>query len=163
MRHTSGVHGMSFNVTFYKSTANPLQLDKTPFITQIGTALTSSSKHTIDIINPVFTVDFDADLLSANYCYIEEYGRYYFCHIETDTAQKIIVHCAVDVLHTYADKIATCYATIIRAEQSGINYVVDNQLPIDSRRVWLTGSELSGDPLKINSSWLYKYLLITNT
>ena len=154
---------MSFTVNFYTSTANPKKLDKTGDITIIGTAKTINAKHQIDIISPVFTVDYNADLLAANYCYIAEYGRYYFCTIATDTAQKITATCTVDPLFSFATAIKNCPCTVVRSESAGVNNVIDNKLPIDSRKIWISGADFPNDPLKILTTDLYRYLLITNS
>lgn len=125
---------MSFTVSFYTSTANPKKLDKTGDLTIIGSAKTLHAKHKMDIINPVFDVDYNSQFLPANYCYIAEFGRYYFCSIATDTAQKITVSCTVDPLYSFAASIKNCPCTVVRSEKSGITYTVDNKLPIDPNK-----------------------------
>lgn len=125
---------MSFTVNFYKCTANPKKLDKSGDLTAIGSALTSNTKHSIDIINPVFTVDYNADFLPANYIYILEFGRYYFITISTDTAQTMRISGTVDPLYSFATAIKNCPCTVVRSEKAGINYTVDNKLPIDPNK-----------------------------
>lgn len=125
---------MSFSVKFYTCTANPKKLDKSGDLTLIGSEKTLHSKHKMDVLNPVFDVDYNAQFLPANYCYIAEFGRYYFCTIATDTAQKITVSCTVDPLYSFATAIKNCPCTVIRSEKAGINYTVDNKLPIDPNR-----------------------------
>lgn len=122
---------MSLSISFYTCTANPKKLDKSEDLTAIGSALTSNTKHNIDIINPVFTVDYNADLLPANYIYISEFGRYYFITISTDTAQTMRISGTVDPLYSFAAYIENCPCTVVRSEKAGINYTVDNKLPID--------------------------------
>lgn len=125
---------MSFTVSFYTSTANPKKLDKSGDITIIGTAKTLHVKHKIDMLNPVFDVDYNSLFLPANYVYIAEFGRYYFCTIATDTAQKITVSCTVDPLFSFATAIKNCPCTVVRSEKAGITYVPDNKLPIDPNK-----------------------------
>lgn len=154
---------MSFTVSFYTSTANPKKLDKSGDLTIIGSAKTLHAKHKMDVLNPVFDVDYNSLFLPANYCYIAEFGRYYFCTIATDTAQKITVSCTVDPLYSFATAIKNCPCTVVRSESAGVNNVIDNKLPIDSRKIWISGADFPNDPLKILSSDLYRYLLITNS
>lgn len=151
---------MSFTVSFYTSTANPKKLDKSGNLTIIGTAKTINAKHQIDIISPVFTVDYNADLLAANYCYIPAYNRYYFCSVATDTAQKITVSCTVDPLYSFATSIKKCPCTVIRSERAGINYTPDNKLPIDPNK-YRVGAIAAPSPIEdaLNDK---PYILILN-
>ena len=151
---------MSFTVSFYTSTANPKKLDKSGNLTIIGTAKTLHVKHKIDMLNPVFDVDYNSLFLPANYVYIAEFGRYYFCTIATDTAQKMTVSCTVDPLYSFAAAIKNCPCTVIRSERAGINYVPDNKLPIDPNKVKIHGDTLSLNPF--NRLTTTDYLIITN-
>lgn len=121
-------------IYFYKSTANPDKLDKTGFLTQIGTAETIKQTHRIDMLTPTISVNYDAALLDANYVYIPDFKRYYFCKISTDTGLKMILNCEVDVLYSWAAAIAAAPCTAVRSESAGVNYVPDNKLPVDSSR-----------------------------
>lgn len=125
---------MSFTVSFYTSTASPKKLDKSGDITIIGSAKTLHSKHKMDVLSPVFDVDYNVQFLPANYCYIAEFGRYYFCTIATDTAQKITVSCTVDPLYSFATAIKNCPCTVVRSERGGVTYTTDTKLPIDPNK-----------------------------
>lgn len=137
---------MSFTVTFYTSTANPKKLDKSADLVAIGTAKTLHAKHEVDILNPVFAVDYNTTLLPANYCYIAEFNRYYFITISTDTAQRINVRGTIDVLNTYANQIKLCPATIIRAELGAPTYVHDNKYPIEPDKFIFEGIDFNAAP-----------------
>lgn len=151
---------MSFTVTFYTCTANPKKLDKSGDLVAIGTAKTLHGKHEIDMLNPVFAVDYNATLLPANYCYVAEFDRYYFITLSTDTAQRIFVHGTVDVLYSHAASIKNCPCTIVRSEAAGINYTTDNKLPIDPNRIRL-GALSAPNPIEdaLNDK---PYILVLN-
>lgn len=93
---------------------------------------TINGKDRIDIISPTFIFNYSSTLLAANYLYCSDFGRYYFItNIAVDTAGRIVINCAVDVLQTYATEIKNCYGVIIRAESKGApTMYVDNKLPI---------------------------------
>ena len=104
---------------------------------------TGDSKKSIDvyqltsILAPQVTLDYDSSVLTAkyNYCYIKEWGRYYYItDMSCDSGKKIILTLSVDVLNTYKAEIKNCPATVIRSESAGINYTPDKQLPIDPTR-----------------------------
>lgn len=150
-------------ITFYTSTANPKDLDKTGKITAIGTAKILTPIRGVGTLNPVISVDYNAAFASANYAYISApISRYCFVKTSIDTAGKLIAECSVDVLYTWRDYIKNCPANIIRAEQAGVNYVVDRQLPIDSSRFFIEGKRFDLTPLQYTEDAPYKYLLITN-
>lgn len=151
---------MALTVTFYTSSANPKKLDKSGNLTAIGTAKTLHVKHKIDLLNPVFDVDYNSLFLPANYVYISEFGRYYFCTIATDTAQKITVSCTVDPLYSFSTAIKNCPCTVIRSEAAGINYTPDNKLPIDPNK-YRVGAIAAPSPIEdlLNDK---PYILILN-
>lgn len=153
---------MALTVTFYTSLANPKKLDKSGDLLAIGTAKTLHVKHKIDLLNPVFEVDYNAAFLAANYIYIAEFGRYYFCTIATDTAQRITVSAAVDVLYSHAAQIKGAAVTVIRSEAAGITYVVDDKLPIDPNRFFTQGANFPESPITFDNGLVNpQYIMIT--
>lgn len=66
----------------------------------------------------------------ANYCYISEFGRYYFIsnpvHIRNDLT-KISLAC--DVLMSFRDYILGLYTVVERSQYNGQQYLVDNMKP----------------------------------
>ena len=152
---------MSFTVSFYTCTANPKKLDKTGDLAIIGSAKTLHAKHKMDMLNPVFEVDYNAAFLPANYCYIAEFGRYYFCTIATDTAQKITVSCTVDPLYSFAADIKKCNVTIIRAQLGRPTYTIDKKYPIDSTRYVIEGIDFDASDVLTGSLPQRPYIIVT--
>lgn len=117
----------------YNISADSRQLVKvdnsTPYI-EARTAVKPTAP--IDIISPNFIFDYSAAALACNYIYCAEFGRYYFVkNIAVDTAGRINITCAVDVLQTYANQIKNSYATILRSESVGQpTKYIDNKLPV---------------------------------
>ena len=148
------------NITFYTTSDPPKKLEKA--LTGIGNAHALSPTTEVTVLNPVIVCNYNAQLLAANYCYIDTFQRYYFCSLATDTASRLIISCTCDYLMSWASQIKQCPANIIRAEQAGVNYVVDRQLPIDSSRFFIEGKKFDTTPLQYTETTPYKYLLITN-
>ena len=149
-------------ITFYTSTANPKQANKAKFLTQIGTAKTLNPTRALALLTPVVSVEYNANFVRANYCYIgAPFNSYYFCKCAVDVAGKIIVECQADPVYTWYNYLINCPATIIRNENVGINYVVDNQLPIDNARFYIRGEEFQQTPLEPSEN-AKQYLLILN-
>lgn len=148
-------------ITFYTSTANPSKLDKSGEITAIGTAIIIQRHSTLAKNNPVIIVNYNANLLGANYAYIDTFAGYYFCTVAIDTAGRLIVQCVRDSLFTWCNYIKNCPVTVIRSESVGINYVIDNKLPIDTNRFFIRGQEFPNSPLEYGENGK-KYLLVLN-
>lgn len=151
---------MSMTVNLYTTNSNPKALTKD--LTMIGQARVISPTAQVSVLSPVLVIAHSDALLPCNYVYFPKFGRYYFCTVSTDIAGRIILTCKVDYLMSWADYIKSCPANIIRAEQAGVNYVVDRQLPIDSSRFFIEGKRFDLTPLQYTEDTPYKYLLITN-
>lgn len=82
------------------------------------------------ILSPVFTIkdSLSDSELKANYCYIEEFGRYYFIrditNIRTDLWQFTLF---VDVLETYKTEILENTGIIARQENAWNMYINDSR------------------------------------
>lgn len=86
-------------------------------------------KSETQITSPTIQLKYDDALLSANYCYIEEFGRYYFISdIKLGMGNILEISCNVDVLMSYADDIANISTIIDRQEYVYSPYFVDQQL-----------------------------------
>lgn len=63
-------------------------------------------KGDISILNPRIIITFDDNFDDINYCYIADFGRYYFIDSITPmTGSRYEVVCSVDVLQTYMNEI----------------------------------------------------------
>lgn len=141
---------MSMTINLYVTSSNPKSLTKA--LTQIGDAKVITPTAQISTLNPVLVLTYNAALLPCNYVYIPRFNRYYFATVSTDIAGRIILSCKVDYLMSWAAYIKECDANIIRAEQAGVNYVVDKQLPIDENRYFTEGKKFSNTPFDPNAN-----------
>ena len=94
-------------------------------------AVACTIKEPCELSNPVFIVAFDNAVFNANYCFCDNFGRYYYINERVlITGGRIELHCHVDVLQTYNSSIAALTVTVTRQQQVGINHVPDNLLPL---------------------------------
>ncbi len=137
-----------FYATLYKSTADPRERDKTEYLTQIGSNVPINPTAQIDIMSPRIIIDYNADLIDANYIYLPAFDRYYFSRPPIiETGKRIIFDCAVDLIMTVKDALLDVPATIVRSESVGApTYIPDKQLPIDPCRVDLEAIKFSETP-----------------
>ena len=118
-------------VTLYLNTSDPRVVDKS--LTVIVQNITITPTSTINVINPVITINFNANYLFANYAYISDFQRYYFVNpANIEIGKRITLPLQVDVLMSYASQIRQCTACVIRSESaSRPTYIPDDKLPIN--------------------------------
>lgn len=124
-------------VTLYNTTSDNAAVTKS---LSTGTTL-SVIKPTegIDLDAPALTVQYTAAAISCNYALLTitqgtatEYSAYYFVkQRDIFPAEKIVLHCEIDVLQTYDAGIRGCTANVIRSQSEGISYVKDEKLPVN--------------------------------
>lgn len=66
------------------------------------------------------------NLKDVNYCFIQEFSRYYFVEIDSISNGMWELKCSVDVLHTNWSEIEDNYAYIERSE-SGFDYLLEDE------------------------------------
>ena len=108
---------MSFSVKLQKNTSPPNYVAKA--IADIKTC-TGTLREGTSIIDPVILIEGDvkANMVgSINYCYIAEFGRYYYItNIISDVTGVWEIHCHVDVLMSFSAQIKEQNAVVSRQE-----------------------------------------------
>lgn len=133
------------NVTLYKTSDDIRKVNKT--LTTIGRQKTLTVYDSIDIISPVFVLDYNADLLTANYLYCGNLARYYFINnITLDSGKHMYISCSEDVLMTFRTQLLNCECCVMRNENA-LGEVVDDKLPIAPNRVAIEGEVLTCNTL----------------
>lgn len=120
-------------LTLYSTSDDNRVVNKT--LTLLGTA-TIRPTEALDLMSPNFIIDMDNTYLGANYCYCDTLGRYYYItNISLETGRRMVLHCSIDVLKTYATDLASVKATVIRSASVGAPTAIpDKKLPIDPHR-----------------------------
>lgn len=63
-------------------------------------------KNDVSVINPTLVLNYTANILDSNYCFIPKFNRYYFIdEIVPITGDRCIVKCRVDVLESFKEDI----------------------------------------------------------
>lgn len=85
--------------------------------------------------SPTILVDITADKLNRNYCYIQEFGRYYYLAETTViNGNHMEIVCKVDVLMSFQAAVLNAEVIAERSSSSYDNYMVDPVVS-DSGRV----------------------------
>lgn len=106
-------------ITLYRIPDDKRQVDKTLNQTTNLGDLTAHFKEDTDILNPVLEIAYNAAYTGANYCYISDWNRWYFITGMETGAQRLFLHCHVDVLYTYRDQIRDLTCVIARQQDEG--------------------------------------------
>lgn len=117
-------------VIFYNNTSNPHVMSKA--IAQIG-SFDCNVKEPNDIERPEIYLAHDDSIDHANYCYIADFGRYYYCKTLPQLGQTMRFTCESDPLMSFRSGILASPAVISRNPWHFDLYVPDPKLPIEAR------------------------------
>lgn len=104
------------NIVFYKISDDKRTVSKNVTNSTKITELTGTFKDDCDILNPIITVSYSASLLNANYCYISDFGRYYFLKPPTLSTNRMIFDASIDVLMSHKTQLLNLECVIARQE-----------------------------------------------
>lgn len=120
------------NVKLYNLSINPIIVDKT-----LGTPVSKTAviKDILDVLNPVFELDYDSSILSCNYMYVQDLGRYYFINNIEIINHVITITGHVDVLKTYSAQIKAGKCTATRSNYKNKNIPESLALNIPQQKI----------------------------
>lgn len=96
-----------------------------------GRDITVQLKQPCDVLNPVFVLGYDKNLISANYLHCPELNRYYFIdNIALMPGKRMELHCSVDVLMSYSADIDNINVVVARQENAGLTLMTDTSIMI---------------------------------
>ena len=116
-----------FEVRFYtfskrnNSTKQPLSIQNTSFNCDI--------RNVSNILNPSIELKHD-NPKNFNYCFIQEFERYYFISNWTFNQGLWIASCTIDVLATYKTQIGGTTKNVLRSASNKNGKLIDNIAPI---------------------------------
>lgn len=114
----------------YQSTAESNRLDKTKYLTSVGT-LNGAFREETNVLNPSITIEY-VGVPDFNYVYIPSLNRYYFVTNVTSIRYNVWqIDMSVDVLMTYKDAIIRCPAFIDRNENTYNDNIIDTRRVIE--------------------------------
>ena len=113
-------------VTFYNNTSDKRVLNKT--LTGATAVSGVSLYDSTSVTAPVLKMSGGATkIVSFNYVYIADFGRYYYITDFTCENGYVLISCKVDVLKTYATEIKACSCIAKRSESDFNFYLNDEQ------------------------------------
>lgn len=137
---------MAYTCTLYTNSSNPNVFNKS--ISSLGD-FSCDFKNMIDVETPEVYVAAGDTYDKANYMYIPEFGRYYFCKARSGTGNTITFECTSDPLMSFKAAILASPAVISRNPWHFDMYVPDPKMPIEARTtsaiLKFTGSYFDGN------------------
>lgn len=113
------------NIQLYCNYSEKNHVDKN--IVAMGSSINGVLRDDCSIINPVIKIEAieDFNLATCNYCYITEFGRYYYINNIVCSGKFFELHMHVDVLMTYKAAIRSNTAVISRQQRAYNLYLQD--------------------------------------
>lgn len=117
---------MSVEVRLYQNYSDPFKVHKNiSLLKTVQCEITESN----DIDSPTLLLDMENNPKQFNYCYIPEYGRYYFCNPKIENGVYMRLECASDVLMSFWDSFSGSKCIAERSTSHPNPDLVDEMLP----------------------------------
>lgn len=142
------------NIYLYVSSA---ETNEFPKVLPEPTILTGALRDSCNILDPVIRLTGFNPSAQYNYCYIPDFGRYYFITSADVIRTGVIDYTMhVDVLNSWASALYEQEAVIARNEYEFNNYLIDDKIPVSNtyNERFVT---FNGDPFVPTTS----YVLVT--
>jgi hypothetical protein len=117
-------------IILYNNASDRRKLDKS--ITQLRT-INAYIKQDTDVMRPVIDIT-GVNLQGANYCYIKDFGRYYYINQQAvQIGKNTSLTLEIDVLMSWSAEIKSSKVIAIRSSNNGHNMISDN-IPLLANR-----------------------------
>lgn len=147
-------------INLYKISADPRELNKLAGTSPINlNPITIKPTDKVNLINPIFEIDFDETLMTCNYLTCDSFDRcYYINSINVTTGHRLELACSIDVRQSFAASIRASQGVILRAQSKGSpTRYPDSKLPVFPTGKIITSIELPevNNELDTNGTWSY--------
>ena len=147
----------TFDINLYQNSAEVNRVDKTDYLTSIGT-LSGVLREECSIIAPSITFK-QTTVPTFNYVYIAAFGRYYYVTGITSVSKDIWrMSLSCDVLMTWKENIRAFTAIIARQENSFNPLLIDSELPAQVNQN-ITVIEFPAGGFRTDSAISYPFIL----
>lgn len=145
---------MGIQVKFGTYSCENNELDKKPTLDE---QYTSCQLVNTDILNPILKVD--SGKVGKTYVEIKDFSRFYFVEsVESIPGGHCLLHCHVDVLHTYKDYIKEMDCLVARNEFDQDSDIADPMIPVKCTGT-IVDKEQFGQAI-FNQSDIFAYYLV---
>ena len=126
--------------------------------------VTGIEKEEISLVSPVFKVQKNTNILAKNYCYVLEFGRFYFIQEINLAGAYYELRLEVDVLESFWNDFKDITQVISRQEFKFNISLVDSELPLLTDKTYQIKKFTGTNPFNvknvdINANNLYCFVL----
>lgn len=150
-------------IWLYRTASDNRKIDKITGATNLTgeSGLTIQNTDRIDLLSPIFEIAVGATYMTANYLFCDTYDRYYYIRTNRiNTAQRLELHCEVDVRQSFAAALQATECTIIRAESiAQPTKIIDSKLPVNPTSKIVTSIILPETSKTFSTDAVNSYLL----
>lgn len=105
------------DLKFYKQSATPNRVDKSGYLTEIGTLSGVILKTETNLMKPTFILKTSPLVYNSNYVYCSFTKRYYYIReVTAMSGGRIAIDCDIDVLFTYKNEILNSSGWVVRSD-----------------------------------------------
>lgn len=138
---------MNINLMYTESPNNTINKVADVVATYTGAV----ARTNLSIENPVLILEESvSNIANANYCYIAEFGRYYYITDKTADVNGLwTITCKVDVLESFKNDIFNLKGIVSRQKDNYDMYLNDPKIPVGARKtvaVRKFGNVFGNDP-----------------
>ena len=102
---------------FYKQAATPNRVDKSSYLTEIGSLSGVILKADTNLMRPTFILKTSPLVYNSNYLYNSFTKRYYYIkNVTAMSGGRISIDCEIDVLFTYKNEILNSSGWVVRSD-----------------------------------------------
>lgn len=122
------------NITLMNTDSPNNMIDKT--VTIVADYTGAVARVNLSVENPVLILEESvANIMSANYCYISDFGRYYYITDKTADVNGVwTISLKVDVLESFKNDIYQLKGIVQRQKDNYNMYLKDDKIPVDCRK-----------------------------
>lgn len=118
---------------FYKQSATPNRVDKSSYLTEVGSLDGVVLKADTNLMRPTFILKTSPLVYNSNYLYNSFTKRYYYIKdVTAMSGGRIAIDCEIDVLFTYKNEILNSSGWVVRSDTASNTdnyYMLHNDLP----------------------------------
>ena len=120
---------MAFTITLYKTSSENNRVTKS---LANAKAMTGELRNQTSVLTPSIRIESADNISGYNYCYIPEFGRYYYIADITSIRTNFwVINLRCDVLMSYSAQIKALTPIIEREEIGFKSELIDSDIPID--------------------------------
>lgn len=132
--------------TFYQYAATPERVDKTAYLTEVGTLNNIYLKENTNLMQPIFYLKTNPVVYNANYVFCSDTQRYYYIDdISAIGGGQVSISCNIDVLYTYKNEILDSTAWIETSSDITSPDYMAQDYPFTQRKI-IKGIDFPVDP-----------------